>query len=72
MTADRRPRRSSTTPPPWWLGPSGNIFIADSVNNVIREVNIATGIITTVAGNGGGGGEATAVTAARQPQPSCG
>ena len=36
------------------VGPSGNIFIADSVNNVIREVNIATGIITRVAGNGDG------------------
>jgi sugar lactone lactonase YvrE len=32
---------------------SGNIFIADSGNNVIREVSAATGIITTVAGIGG-------------------
>ena len=29
----------------------GNLFIADSVNNVIRQVD-TTGIITTVAGNG--------------------
>ncbi|HEX7448619.1 MAG TPA: DUF4214 domain-containing protein [Pirellulales bacterium] len=44
---------------------SGDLFIADSGNNRIREVNLATGIITTVAGNGsqgfsGDGGQATA------------
>jgi sugar lactone lactonase YvrE len=33
---------------------SGNLFIADSGNNVIREVS-ASGIITTIAGNGSGG-----------------
>lgn len=43
---------------------SGNLFIADSGNNRIREVNLATGVITTVAGNGtdafsGDGGPAT-------------
>ena len=47
------------------LDSSGNLFIADSVNNVIREVHIATGVITTVAGDGtpgdhGDGGAATA------------
>jgi len=30
----------------------GNLFIADAGSNVIREVNGATGVITTVAGNG--------------------
>jgi len=30
---------------------SGNFYIADSRNNVIREVTVATGIITTVAGS---------------------
>jgi sugar lactone lactonase YvrE len=35
---------------------SGNLYIADYGNNRIREVNAATGIITTVAGNGFGGG----------------
>jgi sugar lactone lactonase YvrE len=34
---------------------SGDIFITDSENNVIREVTAATGIIQTVAGNGKGG-----------------
>ncbi|HXB39478.1 MAG TPA: T9SS type A sorting domain-containing protein [Bacteroidia bacterium] len=31
---------------------SGNMFIADANNNVIRKVNASTGIITTIAGNG--------------------
>lgn len=30
----------------------GNVFIADANNNVVRKVNYATGIISTVAGNG--------------------
>ncbi len=33
---------------------AGNLYIADSYNNVIREVFAATGIIQTVAGGGGG------------------
>jgi sugar lactone lactonase YvrE len=42
----------------------GNLFIADTNNNVVREVAASTGIITTVAGNGaqgysGDGGRAT-------------
>ena len=44
---------------------AGDLFIADADNNVIREVNHATGLITTVAGNGtvgysGDNGQATA------------
>ena len=37
----------------------GNLYFADSKNNVIRKVDTKTGIITTVAGNGfgAGGGE---------------
>ncbi len=43
---------------------SGNVYIADSYNKVIRKVAAATGIITTVAGTGthghsGDGGPAT-------------
>jgi trimeric autotransporter adhesin len=34
---------------------SGNIYIADSQNNRIRKIVAATGIITTVAGNGKAG-----------------
>ncbi len=46
------------------LDGSGNLFISDSYNNVIRRVDAATGIITTFAGNGtagfsGDGGLAT-------------
>jgi hypothetical protein len=45
----------------------GNYYIADDGNNRIRKVTIATGIITTVAGNGtlgytGDGGPATSAT----------
>ncbi len=47
------------------LDATGDLFIADSGNNVVREVDLATGVITTVAGNGtggysGDGGQATA------------
>jgi sugar lactone lactonase YvrE len=47
---------------------AGNVYIADSGNNVVRKVTASTGIIATVAGNGapgtpanvGDGGPATA------------
>jgi sugar lactone lactonase YvrE len=47
------------------LNSSGSLFIADTLNSVIRRVDATTGIITTVAGNGtwgysGDGGPATA------------
>jgi sugar lactone lactonase YvrE len=44
---------------------SGNIYIADTNNSIIRKVDVATGIITTVAGTpesfsySGDGGQAT-------------
>jgi len=45
---------------------AGNLFIADNAHNCVREVSLATGVITTVAGGGtgalGDGGLATAAT----------
>ncbi len=52
---------------------SGNIFIADSGNNVIREVAASTGNIATVAGNftlgGGYSGDGSAATSAQLNDP---
>ncbi len=44
---------------------SGNVYIADTLNNAIRKVTASTGIISTIAGNGmagftGDGGQASA------------
>ncbi len=33
----------------------GNLYVADSYNNTIRQVVVATGVVTTLAGNPGGG-----------------
>ncbi len=50
---------------------AGDIFIADSYNNVVREVNHATGVITTVAGTGtyGYNGDNIVATAAELSDP---
>jgi len=37
------------------LDGAGNLYIADTYNNVVREVAAGTGVITTVAGNGTAG-----------------
>ena len=47
------------------LDNAGHLYIADYGNNRIREVDLATGIISTVVGNGtadygGDGGQAVA------------
>ena len=47
---------------------AGDLLIADSFNNVIREVNYASGIITTVAGNGAGDGLAATSAALHGPE----
>jgi len=44
---------------------SGDLFIADTGNNRIREVAASTGIITTVAGGGTGVGDGGPATAAQ-------
>ncbi len=50
---------------------NGDIYIADTGNDVIRKVAAATGIITTYAGNGTGGylGDGGAATLARLNAP---
>lgn len=49
------------------LDPAGNLYILDNVNDRVRKVDVNTGIITTVAGNGtegysGDGGPATSAS----------
>jgi hypothetical protein len=54
------------------LDAAGNIYIADTGNNVIRKITVATGIITTVAGNGTAGatGDGAAATLAELNKPT--
>lgn len=51
---------------------SGNVFIADYGNNRIRKVDVSTGFISTVAGNGTGGfsGDNGAATSAMLNNPT--
>jgi N-acetylneuraminic acid mutarotase len=51
---------------------SGNLYIADTYNLVIRKVTASTGIITTVAGNGtaGSSGDGGAATSAELSYPT--
>ena len=53
------------------LDGAGNLYIADTGNNLIRKITAATGVISTVAGNGsqGCGGDAGPATAAQLNQP---
>jgi sugar lactone lactonase YvrE len=50
---------------------NGDIYIADTGNHVIRKVTAATGVITTVAGNGspGSSGDGGPATSARLNSP---
>ena len=51
---------------------AGNLYISDNANNRIRKVTIATGVITTFAGNGTAGyaGDGGAATSAELNQPA--
>ncbi len=54
------------------LDSAGNLYISDNANNRIRKVAIATGVITTVAGNGTAGfaGDGAAATSAELDSPA--
>ena len=54
-----------------YVDASGNIFIADTGNSVIREVTASNGTVTTVAGNGkeGYSGDGGAATSAQLNDP---
>jgi len=53
-TGDGGPATRATMHEPYGMAidAAGNIYIADTVNQVIRKVRASDGIITTVAGNG--------------------
>ncbi|HMI32136.1 MAG TPA: hypothetical protein VK527_10400 [Candidatus Limnocylindrales bacterium] len=59
------------TPEDVFITPNGDLYIADTGNHEIRKVTAATGVITTVAGNGSPGatGDGAAATAARLDSP---
>lgn len=68
-TGDGGPATKATLSEPFHcdLDNKGNLYIAESMNHCIRKVDLKTGIISTVAGNGkkgysGDGGKATDAT----------
>jgi hypothetical protein len=58
FSGDGGPAKEATFNHPFGLafGPEGNLYVSDSNNNVVRKIDMATGIIKTVAGNGFGAG----------------
>jgi sugar lactone lactonase YvrE len=72
-TGDGGPATNATldTPSGVAVDGAGNIFIADTGNNVIRKIEVATGIMRTVAGNGiqGNSGDNGFATSAELNQP---
>ena len=56
-SGDGGPASAARLNSPWGLAldASGNLYIADTSNNVVRKVTAATGIITTFAGTGTAG-----------------
>jgi sugar lactone lactonase YvrE len=57
-SGDNGPALNATINTPWGLAldGAGNLYIADTGNNVIRKIWAANGIITTVVGSGAPGG----------------
>jgi hypothetical protein len=73
-TGDNGPATSAALNAPQGLAidGAGNLYFADSGNNVIRRIDGATGVITTVVGNGqqGYAGDGGLATAAELDTPS--
>jgi hypothetical protein len=73
-TGDKGPAIAATLNNPVGIAvdKTGNSYIADQANNVVRKVTAATGIITTVAGTGtaGSSGNGGAATSALLSAPS--
>jgi len=40
-----------------WDGPSDTLYVADFAGNTIRTLNVSTGLVTTIAGDGSPGGD---------------
>ena len=75
-SGDNGPATGATlsTPSGVALDGAGNLYIADTGNNVVRKIAASTGIITTVAGNGAPGspanvGDGGPATSAELNQP---
>ena len=55
------------------LGPDGNVYVMDTENHAARKIDLANGIVTTVAGMGpqheGGGGDGGPATKASMNRP---
>jgi hypothetical protein len=72
-TGDGGPAKSATldTPSSVAIDGAGDIYIADTANNAVRKITAATGIMSTVAGDGapGFGGDNGPASAARLSGP---
>ncbi len=57
-SGDGGPAKDATVNHPFGLafGPNGDLYVTDSRNNVIRRIDMSTGTIDTVGGNGFGAG----------------
>ena len=53
-----------------WVDGPGNIFLTDVLNNRVREVTAANGVIQTIAGNGTSNGDAGPATTALFNDPT--
>ena len=57
-TGDGGQARNATFRAPWGVSTdiNGNFYISDTFNHVVRKVDVKTGIVSTIAGNGYGAG----------------